>query len=134
LVAFGNYQFLNDARAWDNDIWTGLIIGKVGVWFWMRTEIDAAAKKINSKAWLGDLKDEPKAWMLQVVDYTKYGAVRNPTKWVGLNGGSGNAAEGLSTVSFDDWYVYDAGGALTTAVDQNGKLTVTWGKIKNTPF
>ena len=130
----GNYQFLNDARSWDNDHKVDFNIGKAGVWFWMRTEIDATAKTINSKCWLGDLKDEPKDWMLKT-DYTKYGGVRNPSKLVGLNGGAGTAAElAPSTASFDDWYVYDVGGAVTAAVDQSGKLSVTWGMIKNVPF
>ena len=128
----GNYMFLNDARAWDNDHVVNFDIGKAGVWFWMRTEIDATTTTVNSKCWLGDLKDEPKDWML-VTNYANYGGVRNPTKLVGLNGGAGTDS-GASTASFDDWYVYDSGGAVTSAVDQSGKLSVTWGMIKNVPF
>lgn len=127
-LATGNFQFLNDARAWDNDHKVNVNIGKVGVWFWMRTEIDSKTKMINTKIWLGDLKDEPKDWMIKA-DYSKYGAVRNPSKFVGLNGGAGTDS-GLSTVSFDDWYVYDSAGAVLTAVDQNGKLSTTWAEIK----
>jgi hypothetical protein len=124
----GNYQFLNDGRAWDNDHKINFNIGKIGVWFWMRTEIDSKAKTVNSKCWLGDLKDEPKDWMLKT-DYSKYGVVRSLTRWVGLNGGAGTDG-GASTVSFDDWYVYDSAGAVTTAVDLHGKLTTTWGDLK----
>jgi hypothetical protein len=122
----GNFQFLNDARAWDNDHKINVNIGKTGVWFWMKTEANSATKAVNSKIWLGDLKDEPKDWLL-TTDYSKYGAVRNVSKWVGLNGGAGTA-DGSSTVSFDDWYVYDINGVV--AVEQNGKLSTTWGELK----
>ncbi len=124
----GNFQFLNDARAWDNDHKIDFNIGGTGVWFWMRTEIDASAKTVNSKVWLGELKDEPKDWMLKT-DYSKYGAVRNVSKLVGLNGGAGTT-DGASTVSFDDWYVYDRGGAVTTAVTKHDKLSTTWASVK----
>lgn len=126
-LTVGNYQFLNDARGWDGtkvDFNTG---GK-GKWFWMKAEIDANAKTMNGKVWVGELKDEPKDWMIKS-DYTKYGGLRNPTKWVGLNGGAGTGS-GFSKISFDEWYVYDASGPVTTAVNLLGKLATTWGELK----
>jgi hypothetical protein len=61
-------------------------------------------------------------------DYTTYGGVRQPTRWVGLNGGAGTTG-GFSTVSFDDWFVYDKGGE-NLAVAPKGKLALSWGAIK----
>lgn len=124
----GNYQFLNDARAWHGTI-VNFNTGGVGSWFWMRSEINLDTKKMVGKVWVGDLKDEPKSWMNET-DYTTYGGVRNPTRWVGLNGGAGTTA-GFSKVSFDEWYVYDAGGLdLAKSVAPKDKLTLTWGAIK----
>lgn len=129
-LTVGNYQFLNDARGWHAtkiDFNTG---GK-GKWFWMKAEIDSSTKKMVGKVWTGELKDEPKSWMIDT-DYTTYGGVRTPTTWVGLNGGAGTTA-GLSKISFDEWYVYDSKGpvfASTTAVDLQNKLTTTWGELK----
>lgn len=125
----GNFQFLNDARAWDNDHKIDFNIGGTGVWFWMRTEIDANAKTVNSKVWIGELKDEPQSWMLKT-DYSKYGAIRNVSKFVGLNGGAGTT-DGSSTVSFDDWYIYDQGREVITAITLHSKLSTTWGLIKH---
>ena len=45
-----------------------------------------------------------------------------------VDGGAGTTA-GFSTVSFDDWFVYDAGGE-NIAVASKGKLALTWGTIK----
>ena len=127
-LTVGNYQFLNDARAW-HGTQVNFKTGGVGSWFWMKSYIDADAKTMNGKVWVGELKDEPKGWMNET-DYTTYGGLRNPTKWVGLNGGAG-AADGFSTVSFDEWYVFDADGPrLTKQVDSKGKLALTWGATK----
>ena len=123
----GNYQFLNDARGW-HGTQVNFDTGGVGSWFWMRSEIDADAKTMVGNVWLGDLSDEPAGWMNET-DYTTYGGLRKPTKWVGLNGGAGTG-DGLSTVSFDEWYVYDVGGPVTTAVNPQGKLATTWGTLK----
>jgi hypothetical protein len=124
----GNYQFLNDARGWHGTI-VNFNTGGVNSWFWMKSEINLATKKMVGKVWTGELKDEPKSWMNEV-DYTTFGAVRNPTRWVGLNGGAGTTA-GFSKVSFDEWYVYDSAGIdLTKAVEYKNKLALTWGKVK----
>lgn len=124
-LTVGNYQFLNDARGWHATKFD-FNIGGVGKWFWMKAEINFTTKKLVGKVWLGDLKDEPKSWMIDT-DYTTYGAVRNPTTWVGLNGGAGTTT-GSNTVSFDNWYVYDALGPVS--VDLQSKLTTTWGDLK----
>jgi hypothetical protein len=124
----GNYQFLNDTRAWDATK-VNFDTGGPGKWFWMKAEINADTKKFSGKVWTGELKDEPKAWMIDV-DYTTFGAVRNPTKWVGLNGGAGTAAGGgNSKISYDEWYVYDSNG-ISLSVDSKDKLTLTWGNLK----
>jgi hypothetical protein len=124
----GNYQFLNDARAWHATI-VNFDTGGQGKWFWMKAEINADTKKMVGKVWVGELKDEPKNWMNEV-DYTTFGAVRNPTKWVGLNGGAGTSGGGgNSKVSFDEWFVYDSGG-ISLSVDSKDKLTLTWGSLK----
>jgi len=120
-----NFEFLNDARGWQN-VEPDVDTGGVGSWFWMRAEIDFDAKSLNGSAWAGDLSDEPAGWMIES-DYTTYGALRNPTTWVGLNGGAGTGS-GHSKISFDDWYVYDRGGE--TAVEPQAKLTTTWGTLK----
>lgn len=122
----GNYQFLNDARAWHGTV-VNFNTGGLGKWFWMRSEINLDTKKMVGKVWTGELKDEPKDWMNET-DYTTYGAVRNPTRWVGLNGGAGTTG-GFNKVSFDDWFVYDSGG-LVMAVSSKNKLALTWGTIK----
>ncbi len=124
-LTVGNYQFLNDARGW-HGTQVDFDAGGVGNWFWMRAEIDASAKSMVGKVWTGSLADEPAGWMTET-DYTTYGGLRQPTTWVGLNGGAGTD-DGFSKVSFDSWYVYDAGGA--TAVNSQAKLAVTWGQLK----
>jgi len=131
-LTVGNYQFLNDARAWHAtkvDFNTG---GK-GAWFWMKSEINATTKKLSGKVWTGDLSAEPKSWITEV-DYTTVGAVRTATKLVGLNGGSGTVSGGGSSkVSFDEWYVYDSGGPVisgTASVTPMEKLATSWGDIK----
>jgi len=122
----GNYQFLNDALAWNGTI-VNFDIGDVGQWFWMRAEINSGDSSLNGSVWIGDLADEPAGWMMET-NYTTYGGLRPPTRWVGLNGGAGTG-DGFSKVSFDDWIVYDAGGE-NLAVAPKGKLTLTWGAIK----
>ena len=124
-LTVGNYQFLNDARGW-HSTQVDFDTGGVGSWFWMRAEIDASANTMVGKVWVGDLSDEPSGWMNET-DYTTYGGLRQPTRWVGLNGGAGTG-DGFSVVSFDEWTVYDAGGP--TAVDPQTKLTTTWGGLK----
>ena len=124
-LTVGNYQFLNDARGWDG-VQVDFDTGGVGSWFWMRAEIDLSAGTMVGSVWVGDLSDEPASWM-NVTNYGDYGGVRSPTTWVGLNGGAGTA-DGFNTVSFDDWYVYDADGP--TAVDSQSKLATTWGGLK----
>ena len=124
-LTVGNYQFLNDARGWHGTK-VDFDTGGTGSWFWMRAEIDANAKSMNGKVWVGDLEDEPEGWMIQT-DYTTYGGLRNPTRWVGLNGGAGTGS-GFSKISFDDWYAYDSGGPV--AVDPQQGLAATWGEIK----
>jgi len=123
----GNYQFLNDARTWHGTI-VDFDTGGVGAWFWMKAEIDADVQTMNGKVWRGELEDEPDGWMIET-DYTTYGGLRNPTKWVGLNGGAGTG-DGFSKVSFDEWYVYDSGGPEAFLVAPKGKLALTWGAIK----
>jgi len=122
----GNYQFLNDALAW-HGTQVNFDTGGVDSWFWMRAEIDFDAKTMVGKVWVGSLADEPADWMNET-DYTTYGGVRPPTRWVGLNGGAGTGT-GFSKVSFDDWVVYDAGGE-NFAIDSKGKIALCWGAIK----
>lgn len=122
----GNYQFLNDARAWDGVI-EGFDTGGVGSWFWMRAEINVDDNTMVGKVWVGDLTDEPEDWIIEG-NYTSYGAERQPTRWVGLNGGAGTG-DGFSKVSFDDWFVYNESGE-DMAVAPSGKLAVAWGTIK----
>jgi len=122
-----NFEFLNDARGWQN-VEPSFDTGGVGSWFWMRAEIDFDAKSMNGSVWVGDVSDEPDNWMIES-DYTTYGGVRTPTRWVGLNGGAGTGS-GHSKVSFDDWTVYDAGGEAGFAVAPKGKIALTWGAIK----
>jgi hypothetical protein len=126
-LTVGNYQFLNDARGW-HSTQVDFDTGGVGSWFWMKAEIDADAKTMVGKVWVGDLGDEPADWMNET-DYTTYGGLREPTTWVGLNGGAGTG-DGLSTVSFDEWIVYDEGGPDTAAVSPQSKLAATWGELK----
>ncbi|MBD3183616.1 hypothetical protein GF312_15100, partial [Candidatus Poribacteria bacterium] len=95
----GNYQFLNDARAWDGAHIENFDTGGVGSWFWMRAEINEADKSLVGKVWVGDLADEPDDWMIET-DYSTYGGLRSPTRWVGLNGGAGTG-DGFNVVSFD---------------------------------
>ena len=123
----GNYQFLNDARGWHGTV-VSFDTGGIGSWFWMRAEIDFDTKQMVGKVWVGSLADEPDDWMNET-DYTTYGGLRTPTKWVGLNGGAGTG-DGSSKVSFDDWTVYDAGGEAGFAVAPRGKLATAWGVIK----
>ena len=122
----GNYQFLNDARAWDGAT-VDFDTGGVGSWFWMRAEIDLDAGSMVGSVWVGNLEDEPEDWTNET-EYAGYGGLRPPTKWVGLNGGAGTGG-GFSKVSFDDWVVYDVDGEYL-AVAPEGKLAVTWGAIK----
>jgi hypothetical protein len=124
-LTVGNYQFLNDARGW-HATQVDFDTGGVGSWFWMRAEIDLSASTMVGKVWTGDMSDEPADWMNET-DYTTYGGLRQPTRWVGLNGGAGTDG-GFSKISFDDWYVYDADGP--TAVSSQGKLATTWGGLK----
>ena len=121
----GNYQFLNDARAWDPEK-VDFDTGGVGSWFWMKSEIDASTSTLRGKVWVGDLSDEPAEWM-KVTDYSTYGGLRQPTSWVGLNGGAGTGS-GFSKVSFDQWIVYDTDGP--TPVLPQDKLATTWSSIK----
>ena len=93
----------------------------------MRAEINFDTKIMVGKVWVVSLADEPADWMNET-DYTTYGGVRSPSRWVGLNGGAGTA-DGFSKVSFDDWVVYDAGGE-NLAVDSKGKIALCWGAIK----
>jgi hypothetical protein len=125
-LTVGNYQFLNDARAW-HGTQVNFDTGGVDSWFWMRAEINFDTKIMVGKVWVGSLADEPADWMNET-DYTTYGGVRQPSRWVGLNGGAGTA-DGFSKVSFDDWVVYDAGGE-NMAVDSRGKIALCWGAIK----
>jgi hypothetical protein len=126
-LTVGNYQFLNDARGW-HPTQVDFDTGGTGSWFWMRSEIDASTNMMVGKVWVGDLADEPADWMNET-DYTTYGGLREPTTWVGLNGGAGTG-DGFSKVSFDEWYVYDEEGPDTAAVNSQAKLATTWGKLK----
>ena len=123
----GNYQFLNDDRGW-HSTQVNFDTGGTGSWFWMRAEIDFDTKQMVGKVWTGDLANEPDDWMNET-DYTTYGGLRTPTRWVGLNGGAGTDG-GHSKISFDDWIVYDTGGETGFAVAPKGKLAFTWGEIK----
>ena len=124
-LTVGNYQFLNDARGW-HPTKVDFDTGGVGSWFWMRSEIDAASQTMVGKVWQGELGDEPADWMNET-DYTTYGGLRNPTRWVGLNGGTGTGG-GLSVVSFDEWTVNDPAGPVVAALSAPGSPTTTWAR------
>ena len=53
---------------------------------------------------------------------------------MGLHGGSATDSRGMTKISFDEWYVYDAGGPVIggpmIAVELQGKLAITWSAIK----
>jgi len=124
----GDVQFLNDHRAWDNTVKANFTVD-VGQWFWMEVFIDPDKGEIYGKIWL-DGDQEPKDWTIKD-NYANFGAPRNPTPFVGLNGGSGTSSGGgHSTASFDEFIVFDEGGPQPTPVSFLGKLTTTWGAIK----
>ncbi|RKY05595.1 hypothetical protein DRP77_00405 [Candidatus Poribacteria bacterium] len=124
----GDVQFLNDRRAWDNNVKAQFTV-EVGEWFWMMIFIDPKKSRIYGKIW-HDGEPEPEKWTLED-DYTTFGDVRQPTPFVGLNGGSGTTAEGgHSTASFDEFIVFDEGGPEPTPVSVMGKMATTWGMIK----
>jgi hypothetical protein len=124
----GNMEFLNDALAWkDND--TPPSFGKVeiGKWYWMKAEISKDGLK--GKIWL-DGENEPAKWLLD--SKLDFGAVRDASGNVGLNGGS-NINAGQTLVSFDNWAVGENADECTTSimsVESSGKLANTWGNIK----
>ena len=129
-----NMEFLNDLRGWANQ--EESYEGTVGEWYWVKAFIDIDAGELYGKIWdaeEGDhdpsATDEPADW-LGVRNYGDFGAVRLPTSLAGLNGGAGTGA-GHSTASFDDVFVFDAGGPDPLAVDANGKAATTWGAIKS---
>lgn len=122
----GNMQFLNDHLAWDSSIIENFVV-EVEQWFYMKMFIDADEKMMYGKFWL-DGEPEPQDWIMEN-DYTSFGAERQPTPLVGLNGGAGTSG-GHSTCSFDDFYVFDKDGLVPYAVQPDDKLTTTWSEVK----
>ena len=129
-----NVEFLNDKRAWKNNDTpppSGPV--EIGKWYWMKGWIDDGGFK--GKIWpAGDA--EPADWLLESA--LDFGAVRNSSGTVALNGGSSSGAgAGSTVVTFDDFAVCDAPAdcapgvfGTSTAVEPNGKLAVTWGALK----
>lgn len=122
-----NVRFLNDRLAWNNVTFESFALD-VGQWFYMKMFINADEKRIYGKIWYANAA-EPENWTMED-DYTTFGTEREPISLVGLCGGAGSSAGGLSTCSFDDFYVFDDGG-IVLAVEPTDKLTTTWGQIKN---
>jgi hypothetical protein len=129
-----NMEFLNDKRAWkQNDTPPPFGPVEIGKWYWMKGWIDDGGFK--GKIWpVGEA--EPAAWLLDSA--LDFGAVRNDSGTVALNGGSSSGAgSGLTVVTFDDFAVCDAPAdcastifAISTAVESKNKLAVTWGALK----
>ena len=122
-----NVRFLNDHIAWGNTVFESFVV-EVGQWFYMKMFINAEEKKIYGKIWY-DGEPEPQEWTIED-DYTTFGAERPPTPLVGLCASAGTSAGGLSTCSFDDFYVFDDIGFVPSAVEPGDKLVTTWSKIK----
>ena len=123
-----NMEFLNDRRAWANEEETFLV--ELNTWYWISMFIDSGTGDISGKIWaVGD--DEPTEW-LKTLPYASFGGERQPTKLVGLNGGSGNVGSAANVVSFDDVIIFDSGGPDSlTPVEPGGKLATTWSAIKS---
>ncbi len=129
-----NMEFLNDKRAWkQNDTPPPFGAVVVGEWYWMEAWIDDSGFK--GKIWaVGNA--EPTDWLLDSA--LDFGAGRDNSGTIALNGGSSNSAgSGLTVVTFDDFAVCDdpadcAPGIfnLDTPVEPKGKLTVTWATLK----
>jgi hypothetical protein len=127
-LADANMEFLNDRRAWANEEETFPV--ELNQWYWISMFIDPGTGDISGKIWaVGDA--EPADW-LKTLAYGSFGGVREPTKLVGLNGGSGNAGSAANAVSFDDVIVFDSDGHdPIAAVEPSDKLAATWGDIKS---
>ncbi|MDQ1316415.1 MAG: hypothetical protein QG588_62 [Candidatus Poribacteria bacterium] len=127
-----NVEYLNDALAWkNNDTVPPFGEVEIGKWYWMKAEISADGLK--GKIW-SDGEDEPADWLLNSA--FDFGAVRDASGNVGLNGGSSGEGRGQDFVSFDNWAVCESAdecvtSAFTTSsVGSSGKLSNTWGGIK----
>ena len=128
----GNMEFLNDALAWKgNDTPPPFGEVEIGKWYWMKAEISDDGLK--GKIW-PDGEDEPADWLLNSA--LDFGAVRDASGNVGLNGGSSAEGNGQDFVSFDNWAVCESAdecvtSAFTsTSVESSGKLSNTWGSMK----
>jgi hypothetical protein len=124
----GNMEFLNDALAWkENDTPPPFGEVEIGKWYWMKAEISKDGLK--GKIW-PDGEDEPADWLQESA--FDFGAVREASGNVGLNGGS-NINAGQTLVSFDNWAVCESADECTTSimsVESSGKLSSIWGSIK----
>jgi len=126
----GNMEFLNDALAWkNNDTPPPFGVVEVGKWYWMKAEM--SKNELKGKIW-ADGEVEPAKWLLDSA--LDFGAVRDTSGNVGLNGGS-NTGTGKTLVSFDDWAICDNAdeatpNAFVLPVESLGKLCSTWGSIK----
>ena len=135
-LTVGNYQFLNDARGWDGGQ-VDFDTGGVGSWFWMKSEIDVNAKTMVGKVWTGALSDEPADWMTET-DYTAYGGERQPTMYVGLNGGAAGEP-GLQRLVRADGTVQTLAGIDTCAVKPGDRLELEtpggggYGAVEDSP-
>jgi len=96
--------------------------------------------KIKDDEYFGKIwpegEDEPDEWLLESA--LNFGGARPPSGSVGLNGGS-NQGAGLTNVSFDDFLICDTADECTPkaieimqAVEPEGKLSSTWGRMKVT--
>lgn len=122
-LADKNMEFLNDAKAWAQQEGTSPV--KVGTWYWMKAMIEG--NNIFGQIWNEGGK-EPTDWLMK--RELNFGAVRPSSGNVGLNGGSASGANGDTTVSFDNFEVYDSTGSTVVAVEPKGKLSTAWGQVK----
>ena len=123
-----NVEYLNDALAWkNNDTPPPFGAVEIGKWYWMKAEISKDGLK--GKIW-PEAETEPTKWLLD--SKLDFGAVRDTSGNVGLNGGS-NINAGQTLVSFDNWAVCENADECTPSimsVESSGKLSNTWGSIK----
>jgi hypothetical protein len=127
-----NVEYLNDALAWkNNDTVPPFGAVEIGKWYWMKAEISKDGLK--GKIW-PDGENEPADWLLNSA--LDFGAVRDASGNVGLNGGSSDVGKGKDSVSFDNWAVCEnadecvTSAFTTSSVKSSGKLSNTWGGIK----
>lgn len=118
---FNTVQFLDDQVVWGNE---SNFEWELEEWYWMQLHINEE-DELFAKIWeVG--KEEPE----EQLEHKGWSGREGPP---GLDGG-GRDEQGLATLSFDDVIVVEGGPPIdlgVLAVDQNDKLTATWGAIKS---